>query len=153
MTMTTQNEVLTTSDLRKPEVLEGAVTSPVIVREPHTKNLLVLCSKQVLDHHIMLEGWYATFARVVVESQRPDPSPAVLGPAGYIADWPSSDREFFVRGFADALASSQADGSSTAVEAYVDVMKHRFDPISDRAAGRFTEEEQSVLKERFGRLA
>ena len=133
----------TTSDLRRPAVLDEAYQGPVAVRDGKTGNLILMLPMEMVERSNALSSYTQLLCRVVIECQRADPSPAVLGPVGYITNWSPDRRSHFVRGLAEALAAGAEQNSPEIVDAYIEVMAHaddslpaQFDPGAGTAADR-----------------
>ncbi len=138
--------VFTTSDLRRAEVLDEAFVHPVAVRDGKTGRLMLMVPQQTIDFANELSSYTQLFARVVVECQRPDPSPVSLDRAGYIADWTVAQRQQFVREFAEALSASITEGNPDAIDAFLDYMAHATAPIPVHFHSSFINDERELLE-------
>lgn len=139
----------TTSDLRRPEVVEEAFDHPVVVRDGRSGRMLYLISQSVVDAHNEMSRLTDLFVRAVVECQRPDPSPAQLGEIGFIVSWLAAERDRFLRGFAEALAAGLAADDPAPATGFISIMSHSDDPVPDHLAGRFSASERDRLAARF----
>lgn len=113
----------TKSELRKPEVVKQAFQGPVEIVVGGGADPLLLMSRALVEAHAELQRLTEVFVRMVVELQRDDPSAVVLGEVGYIAAWSPEDRQRFVAGFAEALATSLRAGDPRAARGYISLME------------------------------
>jgi hypothetical protein len=113
------DQVYTTSDLRRAEVLDKGFEGPISVRDGRTGKLAMVLPSELVGRANAVETHTQLFTRVVVECQRADPSPVVLGEARFIAEWTPTQRQRFVREFAEALAVALADNDPEVVEAFL----------------------------------
>jgi hypothetical protein len=139
--------------VRDPEVLRAGSRGPVAIREGKTGAVLVLMPQQLVEAHNEVQRLAALFVRVVVESQRADPSSAHLDEAGFIAEWSASERTRFVRGFGEALAASLAADDPAPAQAFVSLMSHANDVVPAPLDGVFSEPVSEALAARFSRSA
>ena len=112
------------SDLRRSDVIEEATHSMIGVREAKSGVTVVMMPMALIDRQNRLDGYAVLFTRVVIESQRPDPSPAMLGEVGYIAAWSVAERAAFVRAMAEALSDALLSGEPQRVAAFIDSMRN-----------------------------
>ena len=117
--ITASSIIYTTSDLRRADVIDEAFQHPVSVRDGKTGNLLVMLPQAFVNRSNAVQHYTQLFTRVVVECQRPDPSPISLDKAGYIVGWTPAQRQKFVRDFAEALSTSINEDDPAAVEAFI----------------------------------
>ncbi len=119
----------TTTDLRRADVLSEAFDRPVAVRDGKSGHMLVMLPMELIERSNSLNGYTQLLCRVLIECQRPDPSPAVLGPVAYICDWSRDRQTQFIRGLAEALAEGAEQTDPAAVAAYIEVMSHADDHL------------------------
>lgn len=62
-----------------------------------------------------------------------------------LVGWTSAQRQRFVRGFAEALSTSIAEGDPAAVEAFLEYMAHANDPVPYQFHASFLDGEQALL--------
>jgi hypothetical protein len=141
---------VTTSDLRNPKVMAAAVERGIAVRDGKSGRSLLLIPQSTVDDVNAVLRYAELFVRVVVETQRADPSAAVLGEVGFVSGWAQEDRARFVRGFAESLATSLSTGDPNVVAAYLRAMSRPEVAVPDHIAGRFGDEETARLAHRFG---
>jgi hypothetical protein len=143
--------VVTTSDLRRAEVIDEAFVRPVAVRDGKTGSLLLMVPQQLIDQSNELERYTQLFARVVVECQRHDPSSVALDRAAYIVDWTASQRQQFVREFAEALSASVTEGNAETVEAFIGYMANASRPTAAPFHSSFIDGDRALLESHMTR--
>ena len=111
------------SELRKPEVVTCAQDGPVEIRVGPTQDSLYLLPRRILLAQDELNRFTMLYVRMTVELTRPEPSPAILGDVGYIADWPAGERSNFADGFAEALSEAIRLNDPDIVRAYITIME------------------------------
>ena len=99
---------------------------------------------------LTFDEWKDLVAVAGVELRTGSHSVAVLGPVAYVAAWPTADREEFCDDLLDVFGDCSV-GDVTPIEAFVRVMVHKFDPVSDRIAGRLNAEDAALLRARLNR--
>jgi hypothetical protein len=138
-------QVYTTSDLRRAEVLDRGFEGPISVRDGRTGKLAMVMPSELVGRANAVETYTELFTRVVVECQRADPSPVVLGEARFIADWTSSQRQRFVREFAEALAAALTDNDPEIVEAFLGYSSHAGQPVAPQFHSSFVTDESGLI--------
>ena len=117
-----------TSDLRNSSVIDESFVRPVSIRGKGG-GLMVMIPKEIIDRNNEVSRFAQMLGIAIIESQRSDASPAVLGDIGYIASWDEDRRAQFLRGFAEALVAGIADNDPEVVSTYIEVMSHAADPL------------------------
>ncbi|MCZ7537149.1 MAG: hypothetical protein M5T61_15435 [Acidimicrobiia bacterium] len=110
------------SELRRPEVTERASVGPVEIRASGSTAALLLVPESAVEALRELQHAAEEFVRMVVELRRPNPSPVVLGPVGFIAAWPKEQQDRFLEGYAEALVASLRSEDSAPLRSYVATM-------------------------------
>lgn len=141
----------TTSDLRRSEVIDEALTHAVSVREGRTGQLLLLMPQAMVDRSNEVARYMQLFARLVVECQRDDPSSVSLEQIGFILDFTVEQRNRFIREFAEALSASISEDDPEAVEAFVRYARHASDPVPPQFHASFLDDEQQLLEAHIAR--
>ncbi len=111
---------VTASDLRDPEVLAEAGRSPIGVFDGRRSESLVLTSRAAYDNDQQLHRFMGLLAHAVVELAREDPSPSALAEAGYVADWLPVHRTWWLRSFAEVVASAAEQGSTEPIVGFIE---------------------------------
>jgi hypothetical protein len=151
MTIEIPTAVLSTTDLRRPDVIAGALVQPIVIRDGRTDRLLMLLSADSVDQQQELINWCMVFTRASIELRRENPAGAILGPVSYTAQWSAHEREEFLADFADALAESWELRDNQPVRSFVRVMRHKFDTVPDRVSGRLNAVDAAALRARVSR--
>lgn len=139
------------SSLRKREVVERAAEGPVEILRGAGEEPLLLLSQRLVKAHAEVQELAEVFVRAVVELQRADPSAAVLGEVGYVADWAPEDRQLFLVDFAEAVAESLRTGDPAPARGFVAVMERADRPVSRRdLRGEISEEAHDAVIRRLG---
>jgi hypothetical protein len=142
---------VTASELRDPEVLAEAGRTPIGVYDSRRQETLVLTSRAAFETDQRLHDYMGLLAHAVVELSRDDPSPAALGEAGYVTSWLPADRIWWLRGLAEAVAASVAEGSVEPVAGFVRLARSADFSMESRLerpieSGRFTASTRAKLK-------
>lgn len=141
----------TTTDLRRPEVVEAAMRGPIVVREGKTGRTLVVLTQETVDRCNMVAYYAGLLARAVVELQRADPSPAHLGEISFLVELAPARRDQVFRGFAEAVAAALGSGDATPAADFIAYMAGGIArPSSGPLVGEFDEETTEALDDRFG---
>jgi hypothetical protein len=110
---------VTASELRDPEVLAEAGRAPIGVYDSRRQDSLVLTSRAAFDADQELHRYMGLLAHAVVELERADPSPVALGEVGYVTTWLPSDRKWWLRSFAEVIATAAADGTTEPIAGFI----------------------------------
>ncbi len=145
------SRTVTASELRDPEVLAEAGRTPIGVYDSRRQETLVLTSRAAFETDQRLHEYMGLLAHAVVELARDDPSPSALGEAGYVASWLPADRIWWLRGLAEAVAASAAEGSVEPVAGFVRLARSADSTMESALerpidAGRFAPSTQAKLK-------
>ena len=111
---------VTASELRDPEVLAEAGRGPIGVFDGRRSESLVLTSRAAYDNDQQLHRFMGLLAHAVVELAREDPSPSALAEAGYVADWLPEHRTWWLRSFAEVVASAAEQGSTESITGFIE---------------------------------
>lgn len=141
----------TTTDLRRPEVLDEALSHPVAVRDGRSGRLLFLAPVETLQGSADLLDRTRTLLAALVEHGRDRPSPAALGSLHFIAGWSADRRQRFLLGMIEALAASIADDDPAPVDAYVKYMSRADEPAAPATSPTFLDRFADQLGERLAR--
>lgn len=138
------------SELRNPKVAQRALREPVGIRLGGDQESLVLLSQARFRAHSEVRGLAELFLRMVIELQRDDPSPVVLGDIAYVADWDAPQRHRFVTGFAEALAESLRTDDPVPARGFIELMSHAGQRVTrPDMAGHVSEEGAAALRARL----
>jgi hypothetical protein len=110
---------VTASELRDPDVLAEAGRGPIGVYDGRRQESLVLTSRSAFDTDQELHRYMSLLAHCVVELARPDPSPAALGEAGYVAGWMPADRAWWLRGLAEAVGVAVTEQTAEPIAGFI----------------------------------
>ena len=139
----------TTTDLRRPEVVDAALRAPVAVRESKTGQTLVLLTQQTVDQGNEVMRYAELLARAVVELQRPDPSRAHLGDLGFVTELAPTLQTQILRGFAEAVAVAINANDPKPVEDFITYLAGVQPPASGPLIGQFSEQTNQALARRL----
>ncbi len=110
---------VTASELRDPEVLAEAGRAPIGVYDSRRQDSLVLTSRAAFDLDQELHRYMGLLAHAVVELGRADPSPVALGEVGYVTTWLPADRTWWLRSFAEVIATAATDGTTEPIAGFI----------------------------------
>jgi hypothetical protein len=120
---TTISRTVTASELRDPEVLAEAGRGPIGVYDGRRQDSLVLTSRAAFDTDQQLQRYMGLLAHAVIELGREDPSPAALAEVGYVTTWLPNDRAWWLRGFAEAIATGASEGLLEPITGFIAVAR------------------------------
>lgn len=123
---------VTASELRDPEVLAEAGRGPIGVFDGRRSESLVLTSRAAYDNDQQLHRFMGLLAHAVVELAREDPSPSALAEAGYVADWLSEHRTWWLRSFAEVVASAAELGSTESITGFIEQARKANESVASR---------------------
>jgi hypothetical protein len=144
--ITASHSSYTTSDLRRAEVVDEAFVRPISVRDGKTGRMLLMVPQETINQSNAVSRYTQLFTRLVVECQRPDPSPVGLDEASFVIDLQPDQRQFFLREFAEALSASVAEDNPEAIEAYLTYMAGSTRQVPAQFTSSFLESQRAAIE-------
>lgn len=139
------------SRLRDPDVVAAAATGLVEIRTGSESDSLAMLPMRSVRDQEEIRQLTQTFVRTMVALRQPNPSPALLGDAAFVADWPPDERERFLYGFAEAIAESLRLDDPAPARFYLRVLASRDVGFSSpQFTGEVSDDAADVLAARVG---